>query len=62
MTKKMPSTDDAWRVLCVDDVSLKIISSCATMSDLADVGVCGGSTANARRRARRRAGGRGRDD
>jgi len=35
------SARSEWRVLVVDGVGLRVVSSCASMSDLADVGVSG---------------------
>jgi len=43
LTNKLHGCSTAWRVLITDAYGLKVISSCARMSDLAEVGVSGTS-------------------
>ena len=41
LTTKLRGVSTAWRVLLVDGTSLKIVSSCVKMSDLAEANVSG---------------------
>jgi hypothetical protein len=41
LTTKLRGVSTEWRVLIVDGVALKIISSCVKMSDLAEANVSG---------------------
>jgi len=41
LTTKLRGVSTEWRVLIVDGVALKIISSCVKMSDLAEASVSG---------------------
>ena len=43
LTNKLHGCSTAWRVLITDAYGLKVVSSCARMSDLAEVGVSGTS-------------------